>query len=81
MNAVVDQINGWIASGQSPSAQTMAVLGGSALVLYVAAVRALRYRNLHYIQRKYPDPNVCMTDKDAAEEVYNLMFRKEFPCT
>ncbi|ORZ03990.1 hypothetical protein BCR43DRAFT_484320 [Syncephalastrum racemosum] len=79
MTTVVEQINSWIVSGQFPSAQTMVALGGSAVVLYVASVRALRYRNLNYIRRKYPDPDVCMTDKDAAEEVYNIMFRREFP--
>ncbi|CAO3700106.1 unnamed protein product [Rhizopus stolonifer] len=49
------------------------------IIAYMATVRKMRYKNLEYIRKKYPDPNQILKDPAAAVEVLAITAQKEFP--
>lgn len=57
-----------------------AAAGGSILLLYLATVRHLRYKNIKFIREKYPNPQDILDNIDIAREITSITAKKEFPC-
>ncbi|CEP12946.1 hypothetical protein [Parasitella parasitica] len=53
--------------------------GSSVLLLYLAAVRHLRYKNINEIRKKYPNSQDVLDNIEIAREVNAITIRKEFP--
>lgn len=49
------------------------------VISYLIYVRQRRYKHLHNMIKKYPDPRVVLENHDIAMEIYSDIFRKEFP--
>ncbi|KAI9282695.1 hypothetical protein BY458DRAFT_531096 [Sporodiniella umbellata] len=47
-------------------------------VSYLGLVHHLRYKNLKYIQERYPDPDQILKDSKAAAEIVTITAHKEF---
>lgn len=52
----------------------------SIVVAYICTVRYYRYKNINLIRKKYPNPDDILNDSEAAQFIYNITTRKEFPC-
>lgn len=52
----------------------------SIVVLYLATVRHLRYKNINAIRAKYPNPQDVLDNIDIAREINAITTKKEFPC-
>jgi uncharacterized pyridoxamine 5'-phosphate oxidase family protein len=53
---------------------------GTTLVIYLGSVRYLRYRNLKTIIKRYPNSNDILEDAEAAQDVFSITMKLEFPC-
>lgn len=63
----------------SENSSTVAATTGTAIALYLALVRYLRFKYVRELRRKYPDPSVVLKDAYIAEEIYDITVRREFP--
>lgn len=52
----------------------------AAIVAYMGIVRNMRYKNLNYIIKTYPDPQQALDDPEIAKEIAAITLKKEFPC-
>ncbi|KAI9275163.1 hypothetical protein EDC94DRAFT_509322 [Helicostylum pulchrum] len=51
----------------------------AAIVAYMGIVRNMRYKNLNYIIKTYPDPQQALDDPEIAKEIAAITLKKEFP--
>lgn len=58
----------------------LVLTAASALIIYLGAVRYLRYKNLAYIRRKYPNPQDVLDNIEIAREINAITMKKDFPC-
>jgi hypothetical protein len=65
---------------QAERKEAVLVTAAAAFLTYMFTVRYNRYKNLKMIRAKYPNPDNILNDSEAAQFVYNVTTRKEFPC-
>jgi hypothetical protein len=54
--------------------------GTVVLLVYMSIVRYLRYKTLNRIKNKYPDPQYVLDNAEAAQDIFSITSKCEFPC-
>lgn len=82
IETLVSKLTGFLEGAQQKETKFIlsAAAGGSILLLYLATVRHLRYKNINSIRKKYPNPQDILNNIEFAREIASITVKKEFPC-
>lgn len=77
----VDALTTWVQQNkQLTKLKDYAIPVGATFIVYLGVVRYYRYKNLKHIMKRYPNPQAILYDAEAAQEVFSITVKREFPC-